>query len=633
MAKKAKIPTGSQAIAAHFADARRAAEAAGPVDDPDPNLPRVFDGVTIGPGRWVGAPHDCLPPGCPVKILGKKGEVVYAVSATGELMAMRKWDQPNLDLLFAPYINYMKWAWPAWSKEKKDPLTGQLIPPQVDRVEKMRCVQALIGEAGRRGIFDPEENLRGRGGWEAEEGEFIWHSGDALWTVPVTPKGGTMVPGEMRMARPAEYKGNFYAQDRPIFSPWRSPVAVNDCPAHQVLEDLKTWQWDRPWLDPILYLGWIATAMMGAALKERPIIFVIGGKGRGKSTLHDYTKAIFGNALFTSANTTAAGIYQNIQHDSRPVMIDEFESRARGEREQSIIEIARVAYSGSSLDRGGADHAGIKFTLRCAFAFSAIIPPPMEDQDRSRIAMLTLDPLKGEGAEPVVQDVWGRMMLRRVMDGWYDFQTEILPRWRGWLHRAGFSARAIDTYGTLLAAAELMVGQGGLVTAGLPDNAGDGRLFVEDVVALIRHATRAERIEQEEKWETVIDKILSSTIDNWKHGEKPTVGMVLEELERNEISIEVARARLALAGLGIRKNGEYTVGFGLCVPKSHPALDKVFDNTPYRQGNWYTALKQAPGEIVPRGLEEKAYTVKISKVAKYCLLVDMDAYEKRRGEP
>lgn len=627
MAKKPKIQSGTAAIAAIFADAMREIGQAQAIDDPNPNLMR--DGIK--PGEWEGAPHDAMPPKCPVTVLGMKGEVVYIVSATGNLHAIEKFDHPTIVRLFAPYFNYALWAWPGMGPAGKDQ-DGNPLPPKIKRLERDKCVQALVQEAGRRGIFDPADQKRGRGGWRTEDGEFIWHSGKHLWSVPYAQKGRAIVPGEIQVARPSEYMGYFYAQDSAIIEPWQTSIGYMDSPAHKILEYLQSWNWERKWLDPVLVLGWIATSLMGAALDERPIIFVTGGRGTGKSTLGDIIKAIIGRALYSTANTTAAGIYQNLKQDSRPVLVDEFEAKARGEKEQSIIELARQAYSGAKLYRGGQNHDGVEFELRCSFGFSAIIPPPLSVQDRSRMAILSLKPLANDGsAEPVIPVEWGRMLLRQIMDGWNGFQNELLPKWRRLLHQGKFDARMQDTYGTLLAAAELLLGEGGLVTAGFPDNAGDGRLYEPDVILNIQHATRAEIIDQEDKWETVIDKILSATIDNWKAGEKPTVGMTLEAFERQDIAIEEARARLGLAGLGIRRAGEYSQGYALCVPKSHQALDKIFGDTDFRQGNWYVALKQAPADIVPRGLSESAYTVKISKVSKYCLLVDMEAYEKRRG--
>ncbi len=229
------------------------------------------------------------------------------MSATGDLHAIERWDLSTLTQLFAPYTNYMLNAWPAFGKAETDPETGDPLPPKVKRLERDRAMMCLITEAGRRGTFDLTDNVRGRGGWKSRD-QFVWHSGDRIWMVesdlnPVRPvrKQNHAKNSTLKVAMPTEYDGYFYAKAKPILSPWQSPVTSYDSPAHQLLQDLKTWNWDRPAIDPLFLLGWLATAFMGAALDVRPIVFTTGGAGVGKSTLHGIFRAIFGNVLYTTA--------------------------------------------------------------------------------------------------------------------------------------------------------------------------------------------------------------------------------------------------------------------------------------------------------------------------------------------
>src|SRR5690606_22632710 len=108
-------------------------------------------------------------------------------------------------------------------------------------------------------------------------------------------------------------------------------------------------------------LGWIGSSLLGGALDVRPIVFTTGGAGVGKSTLHNIIRALFGNVLYTTANTTAAGIYQNLKQDSRPVAVDEFERKAHSSKEGQIVELARQSYSGAKGYRGGANGEGTEF--------------------------------------------------------------------------------------------------------------------------------------------------------------------------------------------------------------------------------------------------------------------------------
>ncbi|MCA1241856.1 hypothetical protein LC092_05365 [Stappia stellulata] len=607
MAKR-RTQVGRQATRAHFIEATRRLSEREEILDPDPNLPREG----IGPGKWDGAPFDRMPPNCPVEVLGHNGVTTYCRSASGQLHAVERWDMHVLTSLFAPKINYAYWAWPAFKKTGTNE-DGQPIY-KVDRVERDKAMICLVSEGKRRGLFDPEKRVRGRGGWMADAGNFIWNSGEWLWMADTT--------GKLETARPSEHDGYLYTRAPDIERPWETSIDREQSPAQSILEDLRTWNWERPYLDPVLFLGWIACAFMGGALDWRPIVFTSGGAGVGKSTLHKLVQSILGDALIALVDTTAAGIYQHVKQDSLPVTVDELEAKRNSSKSTSIIELARLASSGGKMARGGANHEGTTFQAQSCFMFSAIIPPPMGVQDRTRMATLNLRKLdKGHGREPVVRDTDGRMLLRQIMDGWQEFRARTLPDWKQTLHMAGFDARAMDTYGTLLAAAELLVG---------PEALEDIGLEVSDQAALaevIRAATEAERAEQVEKWQECIAHLLASPVDAHRGGDRLTVGGIIADFERSALDLQYARERLALAGLGLRKAGDPAIGPHIAIPRSHPALTKIFQDTDFYEGGWWTALKQAPSHIVLRGLEQRFHTVKINRDAKFCLLIDLGAYD------
>jgi hypothetical protein len=643
VAKTPKIQSGEKAARAIFEDALASIDDQKQRRDPDPNLLR--NGIKAG--TWEGYPHDTMPPDCPINVLGMKGETVYVIAANGELHAVDRWDHPTLVKLFAPYTNYLKWAWPAWTKAKVDPEDeNKVIPPKVDRVARDKAVEAIITEAGRKGLFDPKDNVRGRGGWKAQD-KFIWHSGTMLWSVDVgTDKDNKANSWKLQASRPADYDGYFYKRDSETLQPWRQPVPVRESPAHELLKALRTWNWERPYLDPLLLLGWIGSAFLGGALEVRPIVFTTGGAGRGKTTLHNFIQAIFGASLYSTANTTAAGIYQNIGQDSRPVAVDELERKANSYKEQSIIELARQSYSGAKLYRGGSNHEGVEFELRSSFIFSAIIHPPLEHQDRTRMAILNLDKLdKTHGRQPIIKEEYGRMILRQLMDGYHDFYWHILPKWKGWLSdpRLPFDARAIDTYGTLLACCELLVGEAGMIeekdetgniiNCGLRgDDLLEDAIDVDHLVDTMKAATFEEMAERKEKWQMVIERIMETTIEQWKGGERITVGQALTMLEERTHGIDDARAMLASVGLGIRDRQSPRPGYCLAVPFTSSKVDRIFEGTDYYRGGWTVALKQAPESIVLRRIDRKFLQLKINKINQMCSIIDLQAYDEISAE-
>lgn len=593
---------------AAFADAKRALEERATREDPDPNVPREG----IKPGQWDGAPWNAMPPNCPFQVLGHNGPVTFVVSAAGQLHEVERWDMATMAALCAPFANYMHWAWPAFGPAGKD-ADGNPLPPLVKRVERDKMMTAIINEAARRGLFDPSDRVRGRGGWQDRAGRFVWHSGEYLWTV--TGK-------RLEAAEPGELDGFLYTRLPDVQRPWAEPVELSESPALRLLDYLKTWSWERPSLDPLLFLGWFATGYMGGALKWRPTVFTTGGAGVGKSTLHYMIQTVFERSLHATADTTAAGIYQRVKQDSLPVTVDELENKPGSVKATAVIELARIAASGAKMYRGGADHEGTAFEARNSFLFSAINPPPLGAQDKSRMAILVLSKLDRARAAPSIdlKDTDGRMILRQVMDGWRSFQEELLPKWRLALHEAEVDTRAQDTYGTLLAAAELLVGPEMWDMLGTYEPSQAGFMIAE--------ATSADRAEQIENWLACLERLMGSTIESWRSGDRLTIGGVLEEaIEDPIIDWKVVRQKLGHAGLGIRTpDNSPCDGPALAIPGRGPALERIYQDTEWSKGVWTNALKQGPRNVVLRGGERRHHVVKINGTAQWCLLVDLKAY-------
>ncbi|YBV97541.1 hypothetical protein M1D80_11870 [Phyllobacteriaceae bacterium JZ32] len=624
--KKAQTQTGRRAIRAIFVDALSKLEEAQRLTfAPDPNEPRADPNDPehlIRPGKWDGYPDNAMPPYCPFRVVGRDIDgTVYCVTATGHLRAVTRFDDITLADLAAPLTNDAMHAWPAWSKEKRevDELTGEtkVIPPRVVRLETKTAARAIINEAARLPDFNPHDQHRGRGGWVNKHNDFVWHSGKYLWRSENK---------RLIAAAPTMYDGFLYTRQRPSIEPWQEAVSAEESPARRIVEDLRTWKWARPYLDPVLTLGWLVTALMGGALKARPIIFTTGGAGVGKSTLHELIKNVLTGAVFSSVDTTAAGIYQQVKQDSLPVMIDELESKANSMKAQSVIELARVAYSGGDISRGGQDHEGTLFTMRASFFFSAINPPPMKSQDKTRMAVMNLaalDRTDGIRRNIVVnQETDGRMILRQILDGWKRFNEELMPFYWGILHEQGLDSRAIDTFGTLLAAAELVIGADAMEQIGLP---------VAEPAALgemIGAATALERSERIDNWHACLSHLLQSTIDAWKGGEKLTIGGVCEQLTDRDKPLDIiyARERLACANLGVRPAGDPSNGYCLAVPKDGPMLKKIFAGEDWHNSVWWDALQQAPRHIVIRDAGNKQ-KIKINGDTKHCLLIDLQAFE------
>lgn len=592
--------------------------------DPPPEHARAG----IKAGQWPGYPTDNMPPNCPVVPLGISGKTSFFVDTSGQLIpvATSEWGKKILQTLFAGHHNYLYWCWPRYSEPKAN------RPSQINGLEVDEAQSCLISEAARRGIFNPSERVRGRGAWRTPAG-LVWHGGDRIYRI---------TSGRLEASPPGEIDGIFYPSLPRCTVPWQEPVPVDTSPARHLFQSLQSWNWERRNLDPLLVVGWVVCAFLSGALDWRPHLYTIGDKGVGKSTLHFLIKGLLGQSLHSTADTTPAGIYQRVKQDCLPVAIDELEATADNRRVEGVVTLARLASSGAVMYRGGGEHEGVEFQLRNTFFMSGINRPPMGAADLSRMALLSLGKLdKGAVRPPPLDiDTAGRMMLRQVMDGWPRF-GELLQSWRNELFIGGVDSRGQDTWGTLLAAAQLVLGAEAIDAALL----GEGEVAETDgrLGAVVARATANDRAEAAENWVECLHYLLGCTIEAWRSGEKPTIGSALEHWETGEWDVKSTNERLALVGLkllhALPGSGEVPEPAGnrdrprfgwLAVPVTAaqaPNLARLYHGQKWNGGVWGPALKQAPPDIVIRN-KGNGQNVKINRATVRCLLVDMAAYDR-----
>lgn len=258
---------------------------------------------------------------CPVTALGKHGNLCFYLDAVNQLVAVKDKDHSKLKIT-GLFGNRTEHLYQTWPRRTGD-------PPVVT-------------------------------GWRQDKAAWI--------EIPPGLIGRHVYPAAPAVPRP-----------------WPQAVAGGaGGPAADLLERLNTWNWRDAMLSPHLMLGWIAAAMIGGAIDWRPVGWVTGGAGTGKSTLiQRLIKHMFDDGLVSSADTTAGG---------------------------------------GKIHRGGADHRGVVFEARSCFLFSSINVPPLLGADRSRMAILALDPLAAYARA---------------------------------LSAEGYDARGCDVFGTLLACANL----------------------------------------------------------------------------------------------------------------------------------------------------------------------------------
>lgn len=371
-------------------------------------------------------------------------------------------------------------------------------------------------------------------------------------------------------------------------------------PAGEILALLKSWHWKRPDIDPYLALGWIACAYLGGALKWRPLMWVTGDAGTGKSTLQEFFGGLLRDRLLQSSDASAAGVWQTLNISSNAVAIDEGEPEEAGDRRmQAMIKFARQAASGGLILRGGADHVGSAFKARSCFLFSSILVPRLQAQDRSRFIVLELKPLKDKVGRVekfgVPLDDMKRLgdgILARIAMNWWRW-GETLATYRRALVNKGLTERAADLWGTDLAAADVLL----FDIFGLEERAAG---WGDKIVAQKLHHFGSE-VEADAFFEC-LDEILSHVPEYLRGGVKVRVDSLIREvfaaktlpdgsLNAEEMG-QAEKAERALANCGLR------VTFGLknmpvaalAVASSGQGIAKVFNGTKWAGGVWVQSL-------------------------------------------
>lgn len=450
--------------------------------------------------RWGGGGRAGLPEGCPVTPLGVSGMLCFYLDELQQLidLAAKDHSHNNIKKLFGRKSSLLYEYWPRMDKEGA-----------VKGWRPEEGGESLMKAAAEKGPIDLFDRVREAGAWLGDDGELVLHCGDGVLAGDTWRGCGVLGRHVYPATAPKPRPARSYAR------------GGSGGPADDLLAMLKTWNWRRPEVDPLLLLGWIGAAMVGGALAWRPAAWITGDRATGKSTLHELLKLVFDEGgLFSLSDASQAGITQYVRHSSLPVAIDELEPSDDNRRAQAIINLARLAASGGQMARGGADHTAKQFTIRFCLLFSSILIPPLAPQDRSRLAVLELDPLDGGPTgptkAPTLDRRWlracGAALRRRLVDQWPRFAAT-LDAYRHALAEAGHSGRGADQFGTLLACQDVL----------LHDSAPDSDSLAEWAERL-RAAAIAERGDDLADHERCLAHLTTSIVDPYRGGARRTIG-------------------------------------------------------------------------------------------------------------
>jgi hypothetical protein len=459
-----------------------------------------------------------------------------------------------------------------------------------------KVAEFLMRACFEAGIYDQATgNVRGPGVWPLSgDGTAIVHVGDALLV--------ERVPGELQEERIGQKIGGvIYPASAKLRRPADEPSSAEDGAA--LLKSLQLWKFARADSAQLL-LGWMGAAMLGGLTRWRAHLALHGPQGTGKSTLLELVSATMGDAAHEARNdTSVAGLQQAFTGHSRAVIIDETEN-AGDEKSNAIaalIKLLRLMSSGGGASglRGSSGGTVRSFRVVGAAIVAAILLPPLDAQDKSRITPLALLPngldTAGKKLPPhLLADQEARVreavkhfhdkapaFWRRAIEGAARFNaTRAL--YAAEIRRKGGDNRTADQLATLLAGADL------LLLDALPES----EYVTAGVASLAPWLADAKETREEGHEGAVCWAHLLSTPVELKRGETKTVGDWLSKAqEKDEQGV-----RLLLGQIGLRlEMNRYGHALHIVIAHTHAGLARLFAGTRWAGGAWSGALGYLEG--------------------------------------
>lgn len=609
---------------------------ANPVDAPIDGVPPPANDRD---GRYGGKPPKVVPEGCPVIPVGTENGVFYFLTALGELRGLTcdKVANKHIVGMFAPDSDFLYEAWPRKKLVKRKDEDGNEVEEWTVTGWRNDDVAALLMDvAASKGVWNPREKVRGRGAWTDDDGGLVLHCGNHVLLGGAWQRPGQhddmVYPTMPPIPLPRGDRHDTAATIAPkLVGELRSrgiAIADDASPAMALFEILKTWNWARPLIDPVLMLGWIAVAPFGGALDYRPIVWTTGGKAAGKTSLQKLLDWLFDGGILQSPNASEAGIRQTLGQQSLPVGLDEAEAEADNRKLLSLVTLARLAAtSQGNIIRGGQDHQASEFRATSCFLFSSILVPPLTPADRSRIALLDLKRLPDGGRAPSLDkrefQAIGAWMRKRFADRWSEWAGVLSAFTDALLEEGRQSSRAADQFGTLRAGAHM------LLDADPPDaeelTIWGGLLSIDNL---------AETAGEVDEGPACIDHLMSSPvqlgarresrlIEDWVADAvaQPRVGASAEVVVEFDSKRAKADEALGQIGLKVIRSADRPPVPGreyLAVASLHQALAKLFETSKFRDGVWKQPLARIEGAV------DNANR-RIGKRQTKCVLVPLDA--------
>jgi len=445
-------------------------------------------------------------------------------------------------------------------------------------VEWTAAANDVIQRCKAKGIYNPAENVRGRGAWLEDEesgARLVLHTGKRLYV------NGRETPLHAHKSRYS------YEADADLGLDLSKPLT--DAEAKRILIVCRSLLWRKPVSGDML-AGWIVLAPFSGALVWRPHIWLTGTSGAGKSTvMRDIIRPLTAVAEYFEGATTSAGVRQSLRQDARPVIFDEAERNGTNSenRIQDLVELIMVASSGAGKISKGTTHQEAKSTItRSCFCLASINTALDRQGIARRITPLELlkngDPNQYKVIKPEIAALpRGEALIARTMKHFRALQHNI-ETFRVAVAEYFHDQPEGDQFGPLMAGAYSLVGTRQLTldeaAAYIKKREWDEHQLTEDerdesqiTLRLIGHVVRLTR--PAGALERTVGELIQIALGN-----KPD----------EDVGMREAYEQLMRISIGVAKDGGHVF-----IAERSEELSKIFKGTQWER-NWRDSFERLP---------------------------------------
>lgn len=536
-------------------------------------------------GPKTETPPDIVP-------LGHVGVRYYFISSAGEKLDFNARDliRLNISSLFGGDTQWLSDNFPIYNKKDEKILNA---------FNANNAAEWLMRQCRAAGLFNPETPLRRLGVWRAGD-EVVAHLGGDVWYKKIKQKAGCVINHAIYTACNTMQLPDF---DNP----------ADRFDALRLRQNMNVWAFGQK-NDADLLFGFMGAALLGGFPKWRVHALVTGEGGSGKSTLGRYLTAVIGAQSTTMNDYSEAGVRQSLTNEARMVWLDEGESSGeeQAHRMAKVVSLLRKMSDGDGarIARGTSGGVALSATVTGCVLLTAINPPPLQPQDRSRILTVPIHkPASGCSSEDIraflkeATDLSPRIRARALIGSKRFVATFDL--YRTVLRNHACDDRRADFFATMLAGRSLLL-----------DDEVPNVAQADAYVTLLRDRLQLIMLDDSDvsDGQLCLNRMLDAECPSIRDGIRRSIGQMVGDGLNPPGNPE--NEKLVPIGIKIVDNKGDINDRLMFVANDHLGLKKIFHNTPWADGNWRASLLRLPGvrpSPVPISIGRKARGLLIPK--------------------